>query len=97
MTHITGWGDLMPDCCPRHVAKAAKEEQHMGKLIWKGWSTRAEDIPQQTSILLGANIRKPLDLQNLDKDPAEAALEQSDWTTKLNRRKKALRRKGGAI
>jgi hypothetical protein len=68
----------------------------MGELIWKGWSTKAEDIPQPTSILLGANLRKPLDLQNLDKDPAQAAMEQSDWITKLNRRKKAQKRKGSA-
>lgn len=66
----------------------------MGELIWKGWSTKAEDIPQPTSILLGANLRRPLDLQNLDKDPAQAAMEQSDWITKLNRRKKAQKRKG---
>jgi hypothetical protein len=66
----------------------------MGELIWKGWSTKAEDIPQPTSILFGANLRKPLDLQNLDKDPAQAAMEQSDWITKLNRRKKAQKRKG---
>jgi len=68
----------------------------MGELIWKGWSTKAEDIPQPTSILFGANLRKPLDLQNLDKDPAQAAMEQSDWITRLNRRKKAQKRKGSA-
>jgi len=68
----------------------------MGELIWKGWSTKAEDIPQPTFILFGANLRRPLDLQNLDKDPAQAAMEQSDWITKLNRRKKAQKRKGSA-
>jgi hypothetical protein len=34
--------------------KAAK----MGKLTNHGWSTSSDEIPQPTSILLGANLRK---------------------------------------
>jgi len=69
-----------------------------GKLIWKGWSTRADQIPQPVSIIFGANLRpkaeKPLDLLNLEKDPAEAAAEHSDWITKLNRRKRKTNTSG---
>ena len=67
-----------------------------GKLIWKGWSTTADQIPQPVSIVFGANLRpkeeKPLDLQNLEKDPAEAATEYSDWITRGLRKKRAKKK-----
>ena len=79
----------------------------MGKLIWKNWSTQKDQIPQSVSILTSSNLMKnkkqPLDLQNLAIDPAQAAMEHSDWIarglkkqrarTKINT--KSLKDKGG--
>ena len=31
----------------------------MGKLVWKGWQKSAENAPQPTSAIYGANIRRP--------------------------------------
>ena len=67
-----------------------------GKLIWKGWVTEPKDIPQPVSIVFGANLRpkeeKPLDLQNLEKDPAKAATEYSGWITRGMRKKRAKKK-----
>ena len=33
----------------------------MAKVIDHGWSTSSDEIPQPTSIIMGANLRKPSD------------------------------------
>jgi hypothetical protein len=42
----------------------------MGKLIIKGWSKPSDEIPQPTSIIMGANLRKNSEKLSKPKKPS---------------------------
>src|SRR5262245_31507874 len=64
LTHVTGRGDLMPACGPRHFATAAKEECIMGslRLSWTyGCPIRIQGVDHQELVFfLGPSPDNPL-------------------------------------